>query len=613
MNLTRAAERPLESRGPTDPLPGSVKDWQSDRLAEALLKVEQVFNQAISEQLKTAPVPSAVMGQVQATLADMKQAGSHDPRVASELTNSAERFLASFEVNQVLPQIVRDGADTELIAGQIAAVANREFAQNAFYGVSQDACSNSARLEAMCERAHALVKAGYIGEKELEGVRVSLSDPDSARMKAADSFAGIARAAGLAGVTGDTEVSRSLFIDDLSKIGDGRPRSEPTIYIDKNEAAGFLSRDPAATAKVFSHELGHWLGRDKVPEVLAAGIEAMKSAGGQDAATAAAFFKPGDISREKLDTLAHPGGGIPTQEIQVLQFPKDQTVSVSWTRTVKEMQGDLMALAIENAVSGKAAALATADKLVSERETRHLDVLAMGTEQLKSGVNPQQVRFGDEHNTAEAVKDFAARIKAGDLDKVQTPQQLDKLMGESIVRGLVKEYTAVRGAELNIHHVENGRAVPGLPAGVELNAVLAAEMNSGLKHVPGTPTFLLEEKPAPAAFNNAPGVAIELPGRDGGPSQSMWLTTKAPGVAVPEVPSGTHQVGGREVAGTMVALAKEALAAGQSKELTGPSAGTPAPALDAAKLPQSSDASQSAKPAAEAKAEASQPAPAMSM
>lgn len=612
MNLTRAAERPLEFRGPPDPTPGSVKDWQSDRLAEALLKVEQVFEQAIVEQIKTAPVPSAVYNQLQSTFEDMKKAGSRDPLAAKELTDSALRFLASYEVSQVLPQVIRDGADTELIAGQIAAVANREFAQNAFYGVSQNACSNSTRLEAMCDRAHALVKAGYIGEKELEGVRISLSDPESARARAAESFAGIARTAGLTNLEGATEVSRSLFVDDLSKFG--MSRSEPTIYVDKTEAAGFLTSDPAATAKVFSHELGHWLGRDKIPEVLGAGIDAMKAAGGQDAATAAAFFRPGDLDRDKLSTLTQPGGGLPAQELQVLQFTDAKPVSLSWTRTVKEMQGDLMALAIENVVSGKAAALETADRLIAEREVRHLDVLALGTEQLKNGANPKQVRFGDEHNTAEAVKDFAARIKAGDLDKVQTPQQLDKLMGESIVRGLVKEYTAVRGAELNIHHVENGRAVPGLPPGVDLKAVLAAEMNSGFQHIPGTPSFLLSEKPAPALFNNAHGVPLEVGGRDGSPSQSMWLTTKAPGVAVPEIPTGTHLVGGREVAGTMVALAKEAVAASQDKVLANSSPEASKPSVDAAKLPQLSDVGQTSKPAAaDAKAEASQPSPAMSM
>jgi hypothetical protein len=613
MNLTRANERPLEARGDGNPLPGSVKDWQSDRLAAALVKMEQVFEQAFVEQLKTAPVPSDAVEALRATISDMKEAGAHDPKAAKELAEGAERFLSSYAVNQLLPQVARDGADTELVAGVLAQVANREFAENTFYGVSQDACSRDVRLETMCDRAHALVKAGFIGEKELEGVRVSLSDPDSAKARAAESFVGIARAAGIQMTEGETEVSSSVFVDDLSKLG--LAKTAPTIYVDKTESAEFLKSDQAATAKVFSHELGHWLGRDKIPEVLAAGVESMKAAGGQEAAVAAAFFKPGDLSREKLDTLAHPGGGVAVQPIKSFVDEKGNVQSLSWTRTVKEMQGDLLSLAVEHVVSGKAAALASADTLISERQLRHLDVLQVATEQLKNGQDPRHVRFGDEHNTSAAVAHFAERIKAGDLDRVTTPQQLDKLMGESIARGLVAEYSAARGAELNIHHVENGRAVPGVPPGVDLKAVLAAEMNSGLSHVPGTPTFLLTEKPPAAAFNNAPGVALEVGKLDGsGPTQSFWLTTKAPGVAVPEISKGTQEIAGREIAGTMVALAKDVLAASQAKEHSTQAAPAPASSVDSTKLPQLSDAGQGAKPAsAEAKAEAAQPAPAMSM
>jgi hypothetical protein len=615
MNLTRVAELPLETRGPAEPVPGGVKDWQSDRLAAALVRVEQVFDLAIAEQQKAASVPTQVHVELKSTLSDMQKAGAHNSRAAWELTESAERFLNSFQVQKALPEMIKDG-DTSYIAAHVAQAANAEFAKSSFYGVSQDACSQSARLEAMCDRAHALVKAGYIGEKVREGVLGALADPTSAKARAAEAFTGIAKAAGFPSANNALEDMPSQFVDDASKLGPGRSPTTPTIYVDSEQAKEFAGKtDPAAAAKVFSHELGHWLARDKTPEVLAAGIEGVKAAGGKDAAYVSAFFKQEDLTPERLDSYTHEGGGLLMQELLVVPAPGGKLVSASWTYQVGEMQGDLLGLAVENVISGKAAAVESAHALAAVRDAGHVDRLSGETSRLLQGEDPHIVRFGAQHHTSAAVRDFADRIQAGDLDKVHTPQQLDKLMGESIVRGLIQEYTAVRGAELNIHHVENGRAIPGVPPGVDLKAVLAAEMNSGFKHIPGEPTFLLAEKPAPALFKNAPGVALEVGGMDGGaPPQSFWLTTKAPGVAVPEVPAGPHKVGDYNIAGTMLPFAKDIHAASQAKELmaTGPSA--PASSAELAQLPQLTDAGQSAKPAAaEAKAEASQSAPTMSM
>jgi hypothetical protein len=268
---------------------------------------------------------------------------------------------------------------------------------------------------------------------------------------------------------------------------------------------------------------------------------------------------------------------------------------------------------VENAVSGKVAALDSAHKLASVRDLEQLDALAQATEQLREGTAPTLVRFGEEHHTSAAVRDFAERIKNGDLDKVQTPQQLDKLMGESIVRGLVQEYTSVRGAELNIHHIENGKAVPGPPAGVDLKSVLAAEMNSKLEHVPGMPTYLLSEKPAGA--NGASAVALEVEGRAGESGQNLWLTTKAPeGVSPAKVEKELQEFQGRVIAGPMLPLAKEALAASQGKELGVTAPGSPGTTAEASKLAPPAESSAGQKPPApEAKAEAAQPAPAMSM
>lgn len=619
MNLTRAKELPIESRGETNPVPGSVKDWQSDRLAAALVQVERVFEQALATRLETPSENSSMLTSIQATLKDIGVAAQNSPNTAKEFTESVERILENYTVHDTLPKVISNELQYPEIAAEITRIASRELAQNSFYGVTQDACSSDAKLETMCDRAHAMVKAGYIGEDDLAGLRVALTDSESPRSKASEAFRDIALVAGAKQYQFVAEPNRSWFSDNAAKFQPDAIATQPTVFVDKQEAKSIFGMYPDAVEKVFSHEMGHWLGRDKLPQMISAGVDAVKVAGGADAAHLDKFFKTKDMEPGGSSVLASDKGGLITRELRPLDFgmtdatnPELAKIRVSWAAVGNEMQGDLMSIAAENAFKGKEAALEMAGTLIKLRDERQVGGLVELTELLQNGADPHRIRFGEEHYTTAAIRDFAERVQAGALDNVKTPQQLERLMGESIVRGLVNEYVLVRGAELNIHHVENGRAVPGVPPGVDLKAVLAAEMENKIPHIPGTPTFLLTEKPPQALFNNAPGVALEVTSPDGGVGQSFWLTTKAPGVSAPDASMESKKFYGQEMAGTMVALAKDTLAASAGHELPSPASAVTGAAVDSTKLPQVAEPGQAAKQTAP-QAEAAQPAPAMSM
>lgn len=572
MNLTRADERPLEAHGDALPLPGSVSDWQADRLAKSLSRIEEIFTAALNEQHRRTPSTGEGLLQVQATISDLALAAKKDPAVRHDVLEVSENFIDKVDkVN--LGKVIAEGTDTAMLGAAIAYLAHTEFAASTFYGISQDACHSEAKLEQMCERAHALVKAGYIGERELEGVQVSVADTHSVKARAAEVFARLATTNGL-GLPTRTEPDQSFFKDDDAKLPASQQttpgqHSPPTINISVDESAHW-----GGSGGAFSHELGHWLARDKSPELLTAGVAAVKAAGGAEAAHVEQFIKPADMTAKNLDYTATAKGGILTQELRLDSSDKG-VVSVSWYKSIKEMQGDLMAVATENAMYGKEAAIHRAETAAAFRDKERLTHLESGSELLVRGKDANTWRFSEEHHTSAALRDFAEKVRSGELDKVHTPAQLDKLMGESLVRGLVDEYTQVRSAELNIQHVENGQIMPGPPAGVDLKSVLVAEMSNTLHHAHGQPTVLLTEEQTHSLPANAKPLALDIPGQ--GPdsaSTRMYLSTVAPeGMAMRQLSTELQNVAGFKISESMAPYAKDvAERAGMSLDRQGPEA-----------------------------------------
>jgi len=565
MNLSRANEKPIEQHGDSAESAGGVKDWQVDRLATALVRLEDLFNQAIAEQERHSPVGADVVLSVKSTMNDLRQVAMQDPQSLRTIAAHAEALVADSERGKVA-NYFGEGAEKNTAVATLALAANAEFAKSTFYGISKDACGADIRLERMCQRAHALVRAGYVGEKELVGIEVAITENSSSNAKAAETFHTLARQASPTALRAvvDEKASQvdqlSMFKDDLSKVLP-LPANQPTITVNADQSRESLADRPEPTVDMFSHEIGHWLARDKAPAMLAAGVDMVKSSGGPDATLVVKFFPPADLEPQRLSMLAEQKGGVLQQEIRSMEL-LGRNIPVSWLATAKEMQGDLMAIAAENAEFGKSAALVQANVLLGMRDNERVGHLATLTAELRTGeTKPDQIRFTEEHYTSAAIRDFTDKVREGALDKVHTPEQLDRLMGESVVRGLMEQYTQARSAELNVHHLENGRVVPGPPAGIDMKDILVAEMARKMQHSIGQPTVLLTDEQARRLPQEAQIAELNLSGwQADGQDVRYHLSTMAPkGIEMPAISPGTVKVGEFEVTQAMAPFARDVL------------------------------------------------------
>lgn len=569
MNLSRENEKLLEVHGDAEATPGSVFDWRADRLGWNLARMDEVFSKAYEEQAKTGPVQVEGVLQLQATLNELRAAIGRDDHTVDGLITTTDRVLARFDQSEATRFSIPGEPDKPLARAVVDAQA--EFGTSTFYGVSTDACNAETKLEKFCERAHALVAAGYVGEKELEGVKVALTDMSSLKARTAFALSDAAFKLGAeSAMPPSKEETFSYFSDTKRDIAGNVVGSDPRIIVSADEARVSSPGNPEAAAQTFAHEAGHFLKRDKAADMLQAGVAAAKEAGDLDPKMLDKFFPEADLkgASRLLSLIAIDKGGLLAQPLR--QVP-GTSVSISWQKAVQEMQGDLMEIASEKALNGNAAALRHADSIIAFRDDERLSDLAADSRLLaNANANPETLKFAEEHYTAAAVENFKEKIRTGELDKVNTPEQLDKLMGESIVRGLLQEYTQVRAAELNIHHIEDGKAVKGLPDGLTLADFLAAEMSSDLRHVPGQPTLLLSEEQARALPDDAKAVQLSI-GRDGEPNSAVYLTSQAPeGVSMPSVDGPTEKIGGYDIDASRAPFAQE-LAVHRDAHLDGPS------------------------------------------
>ena len=559
MKLARAKEQPLEYHGDQSTPPGSVRDWQVDRLVSNLAKIQEVFDQAVAAQSKVAPVSQESVMAFQAGLQEITSAAKIDDRTLADLTATTDRIVSTLDSPFAKTVIFGEQESAEAVM-KVEMLAHKEFGTSTFYGISQDACNANVKLERLCERAHALVAAGYVGEKELEGVRVAVTDVHSIKARASEMFYSSAVRLGMSPKDFPPlqEESYSYFSQRL--VGD----KDPIIKVNVNEAKNSNGRHADPVVATFTHEVGHWLARDKTEEMVRAGIDAIRASNGPNAQHLDKFFPAEDLAN--TNSRVHPTdeGGILTQELRPNSIlgPAFKG-STSWTALAGEMQGDLMALVGDKAEFGNKAALFHAAELISHRSNEAISGLerigADAATVVGQGMEAN-IRFGEEHNTTAALVHFAEKIRSGELDKVQTPEQLDRLMGESIVHGLVEQYVQVRSAELNIHHLEDGKVVPGLPPGVDIRDVLAAEQSSiDFRYNAGEPTILLTEAQASNLPEGAARAELDLPGKDAGETgQRFVLADQAPeGINMPEISKDVQTVNGYEVAGAMAPFANE--------------------------------------------------------
>jgi len=544
MDTLRANEKLVEVHGPSAEVSGGVKDWQADRLAQSLAKMDALFSQALALQEKQGPVSADLAHQVTTTMTDLRTIAGHDAQSMQVIRGYADRFNDSAESLKL-------AENSKAPVAALALLARNEFVRNDYYGVSADACGSAPALERLCERSRAIVGAGYIHERDLDGVRVAVTSLESANASVAKSFQVLAEKSYGSFLPTASVESESYFAPDPAA---------PRIVINENQSKGIRPDRPEPVVDTFSHEIGHWLNRDKSATLLQAGAEQLRAAGG---ANAVAVDKL--LPRESLtpDNLLKEGRGIIGQEM----WRVSDGTSVRWLHMVKEMQGDIMSIAAEHAEFGRPAALALSANIVAMRDKERLDGLQADTIALRQGPEDVRgVRFAEEHHTSTAVREFAARIQAGDLDKVRTPEQFDRLMGETLASAVVKQYEQVRTAELNVHHIENGKVVPGLPAGVDMKDVLAAEIAANLRHPAGTPTVLITAEESKRLPPDAQVAALNVAGRlPSGDEAKFQLSTRAPeGLSMPVVQKGTVNVGGFDIDNRMAGFAKEVVSQGEA-------------------------------------------------
>jgi hypothetical protein len=331
-----------------------------------------------------------------------------------------------------------------------------------------------------------LVEKGYISGRELDKMEMAILDKESVRERAGHALHEISRAAGIPfSLPKPSNIESSAYDSATEKV-----------YISKQESKlVFPSHDTAtATAEVFSHELGHFLSRGKLLAVVDHGVKALEQQGGKEGALASQFIK---VPEKYLKTNSPDFSSLhdSTGATGIIGRSLGEGGSgATWAGAAAEMYGDCMAIAAEKAVHGNEAAIKFGNEFSVRRDQLNQEFIGKAMQAAGAMEKLQGPFYGETHHTTAAVDHFVAAIKDGRLDAVRSPGQLDALIGESIAKGLVEEYTKVRVAELNLHQVKDGVAVPGLPDGISEEAVLLAELKHNVNHAPGQPKIIVPDE-----------------------------------------------------------------------------------------------------------------------
>lgn len=489
MDANRAKERPLEYHGPNGPAPESVKDWHSDRLATAILSLENRLKETIAERHGKGLGNDNDDEKAAKGLENLRKAAA-SPSDRAELANLLEKEVQNQGgASQYGIMASPSGAYAEKLqaAGGPLALAAFQASVSAhavsYYGLNSETCQKGSTLELACNRAHALVSKGYIDGADLDKLEVAMLDKESARERAGHALHQISSAAGLPFYIDEpTNDGSSVFNQDTHRVTVSKQQSH--AMLPSREAS-------SATTAVFSHELGHFLTKDKLLEVVDKGVQAIENQGGPDAVLARRFIdvpekylKGEQRQPEKFNDQTGESGLIG-------RHIGEGGNGATWVGAASEMYGDCLAIAAVKAEHGNEAALTLAHEFGARRDQHHQEYLTAAQGVANGAKNIDVPFYGATHHTTAAVDQFIGAIKDGRLDAVKTPGQLDALIGEAVAKGLIAEYSQVRGAELNLWQVKDGVAVPGLPEGISKESLLIAELKTNLNRDPGHPKLIV--------------------------------------------------------------------------------------------------------------------------
>ena len=581
MDFNRANERPLEAHGAANGSPGSVKDWHSDQLATSfsqLTKMREIVLGALATQSLTNPPPQDTLTKTTATFAALESISILDKKAGADIESAATIFVKEWEgVNQpALNSSPDEYAKTAFTEATYKS--NQALGAESYYGISVADCKNEVNLGRMCDRAHAMVQAGYVGEKELENLKVALTDTESVKSRAAEAFYSMAASTGISleskkAIESDSSYFQRLVPDFETLINNGHSIDDIIKGVD-SPGRIVVSVDEDRTTKnraeptldTFTHELGHWLSVKTMDNSLEQGVARMEASGGRG--DIRSLINPAELSlhdKHSLEGLSRNAGGILGQSMG--SFDEALAGRPTWMVLAKEMQGDLLSIAGENAEFGREAALAMASQVVIFRDDELLGRVESASMKDIAKGGYADGRMTEDHHTSLAIIDFASRIGEGALDEVHTPAALNKLIGESVVVGLVGEYEKARTAEINPFHLVDGKAVPGLPEGVRLQDFLVADMKQHIEGPIGAPTFIALVSEAPLNTEKSTQILVAS---ENGEKQFLVASKALPdGIIIESGAENVQTIDGRFISAARAPFAQDVMSI-QEAFLTGP-------------------------------------------
>jgi hypothetical protein len=163
-----------------------------------------------------------------------------------------------------------------------------------------------------------------------------------------------------------------------------------------------------------------------------------------------------------------------------------QRLEERWQTAVGEAYGDVFGVVALQALHGKEVALADLDAKIAFREKEYKEVVQYA----------QQSGGGlvEGHHTTRALLSLRDQIENGETEAALKGGYAMDLIAENVAAGLLKEYEAVRMAELNPHHMKDGQILPGLPPEISKEEFLQADLNNFNGYKTGAIVFVSKEE-----------------------------------------------------------------------------------------------------------------------
>jgi hypothetical protein len=163
-----------------------------------------------------------------------------------------------------------------------------------------------------------------------------------------------------------------------------------------------------------------------------------------------------------------------------------QQLQERWQTAVGEAYGDVFGVVALQALHGKDVALADLDAKIEFREKEY-----KGVEQYAQQSGGSLV---EGHHTTRALLNLRNQIESGETEAALKGGYALDLIAENVAAGMLKEYEAVRMAELNPHHMKDGQILQGLPPEISKEEFLQADLNNFHGYKTGAMLFVAKEE-----------------------------------------------------------------------------------------------------------------------